>query len=195
MNNFHKIKILGETRSLPLIKIDNIQIFGFDSVGDMDIILKGAKKLHKFIGDAEGSVPKPDLILTTEVKGIPLAQELARLLDINYIVLRKSQKIYMGETISIKGGSITSGESDYYLSKTNFERLKNKNILFVDDVYSTGKTMDTITELCKQTSSNFIQAVFILQEVMNGEDKDAIVHFSHNNIKCTACGTLKCTLI
>ncbi|MCL2255619.1 MAG: adenine phosphoribosyltransferase [Firmicutes bacterium] len=189
-----QITILGETRSLPISKIGNIEIAGFDSVGDMQIILKVAKELHSQIIEV-ACVGRPHIIITTELKGLPLSQELARLLNIDYLVLRKSEKVYMGECICLKGESITSGESNYYLSKTNFEKMKNKNILFVDDVFSTGKTMETILELAKQTNANLISAFFILREQMDGQDNDKVVKFSHEGIPCIACGTLKCSIV
>lgn len=185
-------------RKLPIVKKGNIELAGFDSVGDTELINIASSKLgHRIQLLFEGKT-KIDYIITTEVKGIPIAQGVCTYLNnIPYICLRKESKIYMGKTIEFKGGSITSGESSYFISEDNAEKLKGKNVIFVDDVYSTGSTMNLIEKICKKLGCNLICGAFILKEEEANSfetglkiDYACVKQFRHNKIVCFSTKTL-----
>lgn len=199
-NNGSKYYVLKYTenieRKLPIVKKGNIELAGFDSVGDTELINIASSKLgHRIQLLFEGKI---DYIITTEVKGIPIAQGVCTYLNnIPYICLRKESKIYMGKTIEFKGESITSGKSSYFISEDNAEKLKGKNVVFVDDVYSTGSTMNLIEEICKKLGCNLICGAFILkEEEANSFEKGLktnyarITQFEHNKTICFSTKTL-----
>lgn len=184
-NNFYELNILGLKRQLPILKTPSgINIAGFNLVGDMELL----KKAGKFLSYQTITKDiKYDIILTTELKGLPIAQEVARYLNCDYVYLRKSKKCYMLNPISIAGESITSGKSEYYVSQTEYEKLKNKNVLFVDDVYSTGSTFKFMKNFSKQAGFKITGCLSVLKE---GKKNDDNLNFNAEDTPVICCGFL-----
>lgn len=159
---FYKLKLLGLERNLPILKTpDGIEIAGFNSVGDMELLTKSGEYLANII---TGNNIKYDTILTTELKGLPIAQEVAKNLNCDYVCLRKEDKCYMLNPTSTEGESITSGTTNYYVSEPDLLKLKNKKIIFVDDVFSTGSTFNHILEFAKKENIELVACLCILKE-------------------------------
>ena len=181
---FYNLKIFDLERELPVLKTPSgIYIAGFNPVGDMELLTKAGDCLAKQIIDEKIDF---DIILTTELKGVPIAQEVARNLKCNYICLRKSPKCYMLEPKHTSGASITSGDTDYYISSIDLDKLKNKKVLFVDDVFSTGSTFENMLEFAKKEQFEIVAGLGILKE---GKD-DENLNFEHNNVPIVCCGFL-----
>lgn len=70
--------------------------------------------------------------MTAEAKGIPLAYEISRVLNLNeYIVARKSIKAYMEAPIEVDVDSITTnGSQKLYLNSIDAQKLKEKELLW-----------------------------------------------------------------
>ncbi len=93
----YTLNVAGLTRELPICPInDKLDIAAFIMFSDVELTLECAKELLK-------KVPEFDVIVTAESKGIPLGYEMARQSGKNYIVARKSVKLYMKK--SCGGGS------------------------------------------------------------------------------------------
>lgn len=183
---FYTLKVLGIERKLPILESPSgTKIAGFNIVGDMELLKLSSEYLGQKLKDKN---IKYDIVLTTELKGLPIAQEVARNLNCDYICLRKSKKCYMLNPIAIKSNSITSGDSQYYISQTEFEKLKNKNIIFVDDVYSTGETFKHILKFADNTNLKITACLTILREGI--KNKDNVLEFNSNNIPVICCGFL-----
>ena len=72
MAETYEMNICGCIRKLPIIQIsDTVKIASFALLGDAQLVLKAAEKLVTMI-------PGVDYMITTEAKGIPLVQEMAR---------------------------------------------------------------------------------------------------------------------
>ena len=186
MNKFYKLNCLGLERELPILKAPSgIEIAGFNSVGDMELLLKSAEVLAKKI--VENNIDC-DVILTTELKGVPIAQEVARILKKDYVCLRKQPKCYMLNPVKITSESITSGKTEYFVSEPFFNKLKNKNVVFVDDVFSTGATFENILRFA---NSNFkiTAGLCILREVPKNK-LDAPTDFEFKNTMVYTCALL-----
>lgn len=162
MEKFYTLSVLGLERKLPILPAPSgIMIAGFNPVGDMELTLKAGKFLAEKLKQNKIDF---DLILTSELKGVPIAQEVARLLQKDYICLRKDKKCYMLSPTEIGAGSITSGSGKYYLSKPDCEKLSGKKVIFVDDVFSTGSTFSHIIDFSHKFNFNVVAGAFILRE-------------------------------
>lgn len=162
-----------------------IDIAGFNIVGDMELIMASGQYLANKV---KTSGIKYDVILTTELKGLPVAQEISRLLGVDYVCLRKNKKCYMLDPVSTRGSSITSGETEYFVSITEINKLKSKNVLFVDDVISTGSTLGSIFEFAKNQGFTITAGLGVLREGMAGLDDD--IEFELYNTKVICAGFL-----
>ena len=183
-----ELNLLNLKRKLITTKTPGgIKIAGFNPVGDMELICKAAKALVRQIKKAQIAC---DIILTTELKGIPIAQEVARLLKIDYVALRKEAKCYMGDVTKLNSESITSGKNCFYISKLEKDKLESKNVIFVDDVFSTGSTFEVILKFSVILNFQLQACAVILKEDSLGWEKEHSSPFLYNNINVFYCGFL-----
>lgn len=158
--NTYELNLCGLKRELPIVCIeDDTSIASFVILGDVELVHVAAKELVKKIKDI-------DYIVTAEAKGIPLAFEISRQLGMNeYIVIRKSVKIYMNDPLCEIVQSITSrGCQHLYLDEADAKKLKGKRICIVDDVISTGESLKAIEKLVKRAGGDIKSKVAILAE-------------------------------
>ncbi len=156
----YKMTIAGLERALPLCRLtDDLYIGAFVIFGDPELTTACADALLK-------KAPEYDYIITAEAKGIPLAHEMARLAgNQRYMLARKGAKLYMRDTISVSVHSITtSKEQTLYLDGYDAEAMRDKRILIVDDVISTGESLHAIEELVKTAGGNIVGKMCILAE-------------------------------
>ncbi len=167
---YYDINVAGVNRQLPICPLnDKLQIAGFVIVGDPELSEACAKELLS-------KVPDYDYILTAEAKGIPLAHDMARLRgDKKYVCARKKPKLYMSGVFEVNVHSITTeGEQKLYLDKAEADLIRGKRLLIVDDVISTGRSLDALVTLAKQAGADIIGMAAILAEGEAAERKDII---------------------
>lgn len=159
MNNAYKMTIAGLERELPYCPIDDsLDIAAFIMFSDVELTTAAATELLK-------KVPEFDVLLTAESKGIPLAYEMARQSGKNYVVARKSIKLYMQEPVSVTVKSITTSTvQTLYLSHADLEMLQGKRVLIVDDVISTGESLTALEKLCHKVEGHLCGKASVLAE-------------------------------
>ena len=167
---FYHITIAGCERNLPICSVsDKLDIAGFIMFGDTEITVKSAEALLK-------KAPEHDIILTAEAKGIPLAYEMSRQGGNNYIVARKGKKAYMQDPIYVEVKSITTANiQTLFLSKEKAEMMKNKRVLIVDDVISTGESVKALELLAQKSGANVIGKACVLAEG-DAKDREDIIY-------------------
>ena len=155
----YSMTIAGLERTLPLCSAgENLDIAAFIMFSDVEITVAAAGALLE-------KCPAFDVIVTAESKGIPLAYEMARQSGKNYVVARKSVKVYMTDPISVRVKSITTeGIQTLYLSKEDSGRLAGKRVLIVDDVISTGESLLALEKLVQETGGLIAGKVAVLAE-------------------------------
>lgn len=159
---YYILNVLGLERKLPVLPAPNgDMIAGFNPVGDMQLLKAAGVDLVRQIKKGGN---KCDIILTTELKGVPIAQEVANLMGVDYVCLRKEKKCYMANPRQIDGESITSGRVNYFISEDDEQKLLGKNVVFVDDVFSTGKTLRSIFHYAKRAGFTVTCSANILKE-------------------------------
>ena len=166
----YTLNVAGLTRELPIIKLSyDLSIASFVILGDTEIVRKTAPIIAK-------KLPEVDFIVTAEAKGIPLAYEISRVLNLNeYVVARKSIKAYMEEPIEVEVNSITTTNSQkLYLNNQDAKKIKGKRIALVDDVISTGQSLKALERLVEKAGGKVLAKAAILAEGDAKDRKDII---------------------
>jgi len=106
-----------------------------------------------------------DLLVTAEAKSIPLVQAMAMKSGKRYVVLRKNFKPYMGETLKVETVSITTGKPQtLYLDEKDRSLVKSKRVVLVDDVISTGSTLNGMRGLIHQAQGEVVAEAAVFTE-------------------------------
>ena len=166
----YTLNVAGLTRELPIIKLSyDLSIASFVILGDTEIVRKTAPIIAK-------KLPEVDFIVTAEAKGIPLAYEISRVLNLNeYVVARKSVKAYMEEPIEVEVNSITTTNSQkLYLNNQDAKKIKGKRVALVDDVISTGQSLKALERLVGKAGGKVLAKAAILAEGDAKDRKDII---------------------
>ncbi|MBO5286885.1 MAG: adenine phosphoribosyltransferase [Clostridia bacterium] len=160
MRKSYKMNIAGLDRYLPLCRVtDELYIGAFVIFGDPELTTACAKALLD-------KAPEYDYLITAEAKGIPLIHEMARINgNQKYMLARKGPKLYMQNIISTTVHSITtSKEQTLYLDGNDADLMRGKRVLIVDDVISTGESLNALEELVKVAGGNIVGRMAILAE-------------------------------
>ena len=166
----YTLHIAGLTRELPIIKLSyDLSIASFVILGDTEIVKKTAPMIAK-------KLPEVDFVVTAEAKGIPLAYEISKILNLDeYIVARKSVKAYMEEPIEVEVNSITTTNSQkLYLNNQDANKIKGKRVALIDDVISTGQSLKALERLVEKAGANVVAKAAILAEGDAKDRKDII---------------------
>ena len=164
----HSMNIAGLERKLPICRVtDDLYIGAFVIFGDCELTTAAAKALLE-------KAPEYDYIITAESKGIPLAQEMARLNgDAKWMLARKGVKLYMQDVVCVEVKSITTtAVQKLYLDGNDAALMKGKRVLIVDDVISTGESLHALEELVKAAGGEIVGKMTILAEGEAQERED-----------------------
>ncbi len=155
----YKINIAGLERELELFSVnDKLDIAAFIMFGDVEMTERVACELLKIC-------PEHDVVVTAEAKGIPLCYEMARQGCRNYRVARKGVKVYMRNPVEVEVDSITTAEHQkLYFGEDDTDFLKGKRVLIVDDVISTGNSLNALETLVKKSGAEIVGKAAVLAE-------------------------------
>ncbi|MDI3535262.1 MAG: adenine phosphoribosyltransferase [Thermosediminibacterales bacterium] len=169
MPEFYSLEICGLKRELPIIEVaPGLSIASFVILGDTELVTTVAPEIVK-------RLPEVDAIISAEAKGIPLVHEISRLLGMNYIVARKSIKPYMESPIVDEVESITTQKKQILvLNGKDAEKIKGKRVALIDDVVSTGSSLEALERLVKKAGGNVVAKAAILAEGQATRRKDII---------------------
>lgn len=156
----YEIDIAGLKRDLPLCKVsDDLYIGAFVIFGDVELTVHCATELLK-------RAPEYDYLIAPEAKAIPLLYEMARQSGADkYFLARKKAKAYMQGVLTVNVQSITTeGVQTLVLDAEDAKQLKDKRVLILDDVISTGESLRAMEELCRQVGANVVGKMAVLAE-------------------------------
>jgi adenine phosphoribosyltransferase len=157
----HSIVIAGLKRDLPLFEIKpGLRIAILNILGDTELVQACARELAQKVKDVEF-----DMLMTAEAKSIPLAHALSVETKKPYIILRKLYKPYMGDALKTETLSITTGQPQILiLDEKDRETIKGKRVLILDDVISTGSTLQGMRMILDKAEATVAGEAAILSE-------------------------------
>jgi adenine phosphoribosyltransferase len=157
----YSIDIAGVKRELPLFEIKpGLRIAILNILGDTELVQASARALAAQLKDVEY-----DILVTAEAKSIPLAHALSVETNKPYIILRKTYKPYMGDALQAETLSITTGQPQVLiLDEKDRERIKGKKVMILDDVISTGSTLQGMRMILDKSGATVAGEAAILTE-------------------------------
>lgn len=157
----YTVEVAGLTRHFPLFEVaPGVRIAIFNMLGDTYVVKATAAALAEQLKEADAEV-----LVTAEAKSIPLIYEMSALMGLPYIVLRKSYKSYMGEAISASTVSITTGKPQtLYLDEKDRKLIENKRVILVDDVISTGSTLNGMETVVQNANGHVVRIAAVFTE-------------------------------
>lgn len=157
----YPVEIAGVHRELPLFEIKpGLKIAILNILGDTELVEACAKALSEKLSSVNY-----DVLVTAEAKSIPLAHALSVVTGKPYVILRKSYKPYMGNALRTETLSITTGQPQtLFLDEKDRELIKNKRVVILDDVISTGSTLQGMRLLLQKSGAEVVSEAAIFTE-------------------------------
>ncbi len=157
----YPIEIAGLKRNLRLFQIKpGLRIAILNILGDTELVQACARALAMQLKPI-----KFDLLVTAEAKSIPLAYALSVEMGKPYVILRKTYKPYMGDALKAETLSITTGQPQVLvLDEKDFELMKGRKVVVVDDVISTGSTLQGMRMVIEKAGATVVKEAAILTE-------------------------------
>ncbi len=157
----YSVEIAGVKRDLRLFEIKpGLRIAILNILGDTELVQACAKELAGKLAAVDY-----DVLVTAEAKSIPLAHALSVETQKPYVVLRKSYKPYMGTALTAETLSITTGQPQtLILDEKDVEFMKGKKVVIVDDVISTGSTLQGMRMILSKAGSSVVAEAAIFTE-------------------------------
>lgn len=157
----YTVEVAGLTRSFPLFEVaPGVRIAIFNMLGDTYVVKAAAAALAERLRH----VPA-DVLVTAEAKSIPLIYEMSALMGLPYVVLRKAYKSYMGDALSAETISITTGSPQtLFLDEKDHRLIAGKRVILVDDVVSTGSTLEGMRQVMHKAGAHVSQVAAVFTE-------------------------------
>ncbi len=161
-SKFYPVEVAGVRRNLRLFEIKpGVRIAILNILGDTEFVEAVSAELATKIAER-----KPDVLVTAEAKSIPLAHSIsAHSHNLPYVVLRKSYKPYMGDAFQSETLSITTGAPQtLYLDEKDRQLVVGKQVVIVDDVISTGSTLQGMRLIMGRAGAEVVGEAAIFTE-------------------------------
>lgn len=160
-HEIYPIEIAGVQRDLRLFEVKpGLRIAILNILGDVELVDACAQALAAKLADLAY-----DAIMTPEAKSIPIAHMLAKVTNKPYIVLRKEFKPYLGDAIRAETLSITTGKPQHLmLDEKDLPLVQGKRVVLLDDVISTGSTLQGMRLIVDKAGGAIAAEAAILTE-------------------------------
>ncbi len=157
----YNVKVAGLERDLRLFEVaPGVRIAIVNILGDTELVQAVAKELAKKLVKHN-----LDVLVTAEAKSIPLVYALSVEMGKPFAVLRKRYKPYMGDALQAETLSITTGQPQtLYLDEKDRGLIKGKRVALVDDVISTGSTLQAMRLVMNKADAEVVIEAAIFTE-------------------------------
>lgn len=165
------IDIAGVHRELELFEVKpGLRIAILNILGDTELVEACAVELSEKL-----KAITFDVLVTAEAKSIPIAHALSVNTGKPYVILRKAYKPYMGDVLQSETLSITTGEPQtLYLDEKDRFLIKGNKVVIVDDVISTGSTLQGMRLILGKAGAVITAEAAILTEGERAKWSDII---------------------
>ena len=165
------IDIAGVHRELELFEVKpGLRIAILNILGDTELVEACALELSEKL-----KAITFDVLVTAEAKSIPIAHALSVNTGKPYVILRKAYKPYMGDVLQSETLSITTGEPQtLYLDEKDRFLIKGNKVVIVDDVISTGSTLQGMRLILGKAGAVITAEAAILTEGERAKWSDII---------------------
>lgn len=138
---------------------DGFCIYSFDMTGECEWNRVAAEELLKKLQPYEF-----DGFMTVQTKSCGLTQAISRDYP-RYLELRKSKKSFMVDPVGVSVQSITThGKQELWIGREKYQHFVGKKVCFLDDVVSTGGTIDAVLELAPKIGVEIAVIACVLTE-------------------------------
>jgi adenine/guanine phosphoribosyltransferase-like PRPP-binding protein len=160
-DQFYTVEIAGVKRDLPLLEIaPGLKIAVLNILGDTELVRAASQQLALKLADSGAEV-----LVSAEAKAIPLAHMLSSVMDLPYVILRKTLKSYMGKVIEAETLSITTGTPQkLYLDEKDQALIVGRQVAIIDDVISTGSTLQAMRSIVERAGGKIVAQGAIFTE-------------------------------
>jgi adenine phosphoribosyltransferase len=167
----YTVRIGKVERRLQIVNVGAVSVALLNLLGDTELTEEAASELTRCM--PEGI----EVLITPEVKAVPLAHAISRNTGIPYVVARKTEKPYMVGAVKRTVLSITTGRpQELVIDGADVERIRGCKVAIVDDVVSTGGTLEGLRELLEEIGGEVVATLVVFTE---GEPRDDVVALGH----------------
>lgn len=161
-------------RNLPVYDVGGgVSIAYLDSFCDLELVdAFSADMADKIAVNPDFQSAERVVILTAVSKGVPFAYTVANLLKakgekvIEIAIARKDNKKFYGNVVTVGKTSITSlnGSDLLVLAENEVTKLNGAVTIILDDMYSTGASIEALEELAVKCGAHVIDRVVAVWE-------------------------------
>lgn len=148
----HDAKEMVEDLRAKLSESDRILPGGYTYLSDLLSTPAILKNIGRIIAKSFMD-QKIDAVMTVATKGVPLANAVANVLNVPFVIVRRDLKITEGSTVSVNYVSGSSGDriEKMFLSKRSLKA--GSRVLIVDDFLKGGGTVNGMISLLREFDS------------------------------------------
>ncbi len=168
----HTIRVGNVTRDLPIVNVGGPSVALLNLLGDTELTEAAAGELARLLPAGT------EVLVTPEVKAVPLAHAISRITGVPYVVARKTLKPYMTDSVSRTVLSITTGKpQELVVDGADIGRIRGRRVVIIDDVVSTGGTLAGLIELLEEDIGGSVIATLVV--FTEGEERDDVISLGH----------------
>jgi adenine phosphoribosyltransferase len=169
----YAFRICGLIREISLVhNSKNTLLANVTFLGDIELVNCLADKLAAICKDMD-----VDYFVCPHVKVTPLVHGVAlRLGHKRFVVLRKSVKPYMESPVILRPlPDMPKHVQPLVINGKDATLLKNKKVIVIDDVLSTGITMKMVNRLMKMIGATVVKNVAVVRQGTQREHTDHLL--------------------
>jgi adenine phosphoribosyltransferase len=167
----HTIRVGPEIRELPVINLGAVSVALLNLLGDTRLTEAAADLLSARLPTGT------EVLVTPEVKAVPLAHAMSVRTGLPYVVVRKTRKPYMIDALKRTVVSITTGTpQDLVIDGSDVPMVRGRGVVIVDDVVSTGATLVSLSELLAEIGAHVLGTAVVFTE---GDERPDIISLGH----------------